>query len=404
MFLRPGYVLHWLTLLPVCVGLISCGGGGDGSSSPGSPTNQIAVVVDAGPAGANVINALYASVTLCVPGSTNCQTIDHVLVDTGASGVRILASKLEPGLLAALPPSTNGALQQPVAQCMQFVSGYSWGSVRTADIKLGGQTASSAMIQVIGDPAVPSVPSACSRTGPAFDTVQSLGANGIIGLSTFAQDCGHYCASIVSNGIYYACTGAACSPIAVPIENQLWNPVALFPANNNGIVVSLPSVPATGALEVKGTLTFGIGTQANNSLGSAIVLTVDSIFGEFGSTVNSTSYPGSFMDSGSNGLFYGSGLFPYCGSFLGFYCPPAPQAQSGVLEGLNGASLAVNFTVGNPESLLASNPAVTADAEIAGPGFGGVDWGLPFFFGRSIYVAIEGRMTPTVDGPWLGIK
>jgi hypothetical protein len=282
MFLRPGYVLHWLALLPVCVGLISCGGGGDGSSSPGSPTNQIAVVVDAGPAGANVINALYASVTLCVPGSTNCQTIDHVLVDTGASGVRILASKLEPGLLAALPPSTNGALQQPVAQCMQFVSGYSWGSVRTADIKLGGQTASSAMIQVIGDPAVPSVPSACSRTGPAFDTVQSLGANGIIGLSTFAQDCGHYCASIVSNGIYYACTGAACSPIAVPIENQLWNPVALFPANNNGIVVSLPSVPATGALEVKGTLTFGIGTQANNSLGSAIVLTVDSIFGEFG--------------------------------------------------------------------------------------------------------------------------
>lgn len=404
MFPRPGYIPYWLTLLFVCLGLISCGGGGDGASSPDTPLNQVAVVVDAGPAGANVINALYASVTLCAPGSANCQTIDHVLVDTGASGVRILASKLEPGVLAALPPSTSGALQQPVAECMQFVSGYSWGSVRAADIRLGGQTASSAMIQVIGDPALPTVPSACRHTGLAFDTVQSLGANGIIGLSTFAQDCGHYCASIVSNGVYYACAGAACSPIAVPIENQLWNPVALFPANNNGVVVSLPAVPATGAVEVNGTLTFGIGTQANNSLGSAIVLTVDPVFGEFSSTVNSISYPGSFIDSGSNGLFYGDGLFPYCGFFLGFYCPPAPQAQSGVLEGLNGARLAVNFTVSNPESLLASNPAVTADAEIAGPGFGGVDWGLPIFFGRSIYVAIEGKKTPALDGPWVAIK
>jgi hypothetical protein len=401
---RPDYILHWLTFMFICLGLISCGGGGDGSSSSGNATNQIAVVVDAGPAGANVINALYASVTLCAPGSTNCQTIDHVLVDTGASGVRILASKLEPGLLAALPSSTNGALQQPVAECMQFVSGYSWGSVRAADVKLGGQTASSAMIQVIGDPAIPAVPSACSQTGLAFDTVQSLGANGIIGLSTFAQDCGHYCASIVSNGVYYACAGASCSSITVPIENQVWNPVALFPADNNGVVVSLPTVAAAGAVEVNGTLTFGIGTQANNSLGSAIVLTVDSIFGEFGSTVNSISYPGSFIDSGSNGLFYGYGLFPDCGYFLGFYCPPAPQAQSGFLVGLNGASVAVDFTVSNPESLLASNPAVTADAEIAGPGFGGVDWGLPFFFGRSIYIAIEDRSTPTVNGPWVGIK
>jgi hypothetical protein len=401
---RPGYIPHWLTFKFICLGLISCGGGGDGSSSPANTTNQIAVVVDAGPAGANVINALYTSVTLCVPGSTICQKIDHVLVDTGASGVRILASKLEPGLLAALPPSTNGALQQPVAECMQFVSGYSWGSVRAADIKLGGQTASSAMIQVIGDPAIPTVPSACGHTGLAFDTVQSLGANGIIGLSTFAQDCGHFCASYVSNGFYYACAGASCSPITVPIENQVWNPVALFPADNNGVVVSLPTVPATGAVEVNGTLTFGIGTQANNSLGSAIVLTVDPNFGEFSSTVNSISYPGSFIDSGSNGIFYGYGLFPDCGFFLGFYCPPAPQAQSGFLEGLNGASLTVDFTVSNPESLLVSNPAVTADAEIAGPGFGGVDWGLPFFFGRSIYIAIEDRNTPTVNGPWVGIK
>ena len=404
---RPAHIPHWLTLVFACLGLISCGGGDGGGTADGSGasgTNQIAVVVDAGPPGVNVINMLYASATLCVPGTTHCQTIDHLLVDTGASGVRVLASALQPDVLAALPASTNGAAQ-PVAECMQFVSGYSWGSVRTADIKLGGEAASNARIQVIGDPALPAAPSACSSTGPALNTVQSLGANGIIGLSTFAQDCGQFCATQPSNGFYYACAGAAgCSPTAVPIANQVWNPVALFPADNNGVVVSLPAVPSTGAAKVNGTLTFGIGTQANNSLGSATVLTVDATYGEFSSTVNAVSYPGSFIDSGSNGLFYGSGLFPDCSFFLGFYCPPSPQAQSGLLQGLNGATLAVDFTVSNPESLLASNPAVNADAEIAGPGFGGVDWGLPFFFGRSIYVAIEGMSTPTVSGPWVGIR
>ena len=395
---------NWLTFVFACLGLISCGGGGGGSSnSSGNSSNRIPVVVDAGPLGANVINALYASITLCVPGTTNCQTIDHLLLDTGASGVRILASVLQPGLIAALPLSTNGA-GQPVAECMQFVSGYTWGSVRAADIKLGGETASNAMIQLIGDPAFPTVPSACSSTGPGWDTVQSLGAKGIIGISTFAQDCGQFCASQASNGLYYACTGSSCSPIAISIANQVWNPVALFPADNNGTIISLPAVSSTGATQVNGTLTFGIGTQANNSLGSAAVLTVDSTFGEFTSMVSSSTYPGSFIDSGSNGLFYGSGLFPNCSFFLGFYCPLSPQAQTGFLQGLNGANLTVNFTISNPQTLVASNPAVTADAELAGPGFGGVDWGLPFFFGRSIYTAIEGKSTPAGNGPWVGIK
>jgi len=258
------------------------------------------------------------------------------------------------------------------------------------------------MIQIIADPAVPAAPSECSSTGPALNTVQSLGANGTIGLSTFAQDCGQACASQALSGFYYSCTGGRCSPISVSIAKQVWNPVALFTGDNNGTIVSLDGVPATGATLVNGTLTFGIGTQANNALGSTTVLTVDSV-GDFTSSVGSTSYPYSFIDSGSNGLFYGTNLFTLCSSFNGFYCPPAPQAQSGVLQGQNGVNLPVNFTVGNPEQLFTSNPATTADAELAGPGFGGVDWGLPFFFGRTIYTAIEGMSTPTVNGPWVGI-
>jgi Protein of unknown function (DUF3443) len=396
-----------LSVVLASFGLVSCGGGGGGggggtiaSGNPASGANQIAVMVDAGPAGANVINALYASITLCAPGTNSCQTIDHVLVDTGSSGVRILTSALTPGLLATLPQSTNGT-GQAVVECMQFLGGYTWGTIKAADVKVGGETASNAMIQVIGDPAFPSVPAACSNTGPGWNSVSSLGANGLIGISTFAQDCGALCATQAANGLYYGCTGAGCSSTAVAIAHQAWNPVALFATDNNGTVITLPAVASTGATLVNGTLTFGIGTQANNAVGSATVLTVDPNFGEFDSTVDATDYPGSFIDSGSNGFFYGTGLFPDCAVFQGFYCPPVAKPQNGILQGQNGANVPVNFAVGNPELL---NQNVVADAQLAGPGSGGVDWGLTLFFGHTLYTAIEQRNTPAGAGPWVGIQ
>ncbi|HYP68007.1 MAG TPA: DUF3443 family protein [Thiobacillaceae bacterium] len=294
----------------------------------------------------------------------------------------------------------GGSAAKEVAECFQFVSGYTWGSVRSADIKLGGETASNAKIQVIADPAVPAAPNACSSTGPGLNTVQTLGANGTIGLSNFAQDCGQSCASQTQNGFYYACAGSSCSPIAVALANQLWNPVALFATDNNGTILSLPAVSSAGATQVSGILTFGIGTQANNGVGSATVVNVDPNNAEFTAAVGATSYPGSFIDSGSNGLFYGSNLFPLCnGAFSEFYCPPSPQAQNGFLDP-SGVNLPVNFTVSNPQALAA---AITADAELAAPGFGGVDWGLPLFFGRSIYTSIQGMSTPAGSGAWLGI-
>jgi hypothetical protein len=282
----------------------------------------------------------------------------------------------------------GGGAGPVVAECVQYVIGYNWGSVRRADIKLGGETASNAMIQVIADSAVPAAPSTCSMGFPAQNSPQSLGANGSIGISNFAQD----------YGSYYSCTGGTCAPISVSIAKQVWNPVALFAGDNNGTIISLPTVSSSGATQVNGTLTFGIGTQANNSVGSATVITVDSTYGEFSSSVNGTAYPGSFIDSGSNGLFYGTNLFTLCPPSSDFYCPPSPQAQNGFLDP-NGVNLPVSFTVSNPETLAAT---IAVDAELAGPGSGGFDWGLPFFFGRNIYTAIEGTNI-TASGIWVGI-
>ncbi len=82
--------------------LTACGGGGGGGSGIASSNslaaNAMRVTVDAGPAGTNYnVNRLYADVTICQAGNSRlCQTIDHVLVDTGSTGLRVLSTVLNP--------------------------------------------------------------------------------------------------------------------------------------------------------------------------------------------------------------------------------------------------------------------------------------------------------------------
>ena len=129
---------------------VSCGGGGGGASvvatpAPSTPTNEVAVIVDAGPNN-NSVNTLYTTVTVCVPGSTtSCQTIDHIQVDTGSNGLRLLASVLTLNLQGATASDGNS-----LVECTQFVDGYSWGPIALADIQVGGEAASSVPVQVIG--------------------------------------------------------------------------------------------------------------------------------------------------------------------------------------------------------------------------------------------------------------
>jgi hypothetical protein len=55
----------------------------------------------------------------------------------------------------------------------------------------------------------------------------------------------------------------------------------------------------------------------------------------------------------------------------------------------------------HPVALFGSNN--TAFSNLAGPSIGptNFDWGLPFFFGRSVYTAIEGRSTSAGFGPYV---
>ena len=269
--------------LALCSLLTACGGGGGSSANANafvsnrafiasSAPNVQPIVVSTGPTG-QAVNMLLTSVTICAPGdASNCQTIDNIQVDTGSSGLRILSSALSPSL--ALTQQTNGS-GQPVAECMEFADGHTWGPIKIADIQIAGEAASSVPIQVFGDSTYSTVPTVCQNSGREEDTQASFYANGVLGIGLDQNDCGSLCQNI-SGTFYYACpTSTTCQKATLNPERQVQNPVALFPVDNNGVIIQLPSVPDWGSPGESGVLVFGIGTQTNNGLGSATVITVD---------------------------------------------------------------------------------------------------------------------------------
>src|SRR5665213_2534785 len=164
---RMGLLLGIVGLVTGCGGgnsnggVFNFGGGNNGGTGTGNGNgaNTLAVTVDGGPVAAGgTVNTLFTTVTICAPGSTSeCQTIDHVQVDTGSTGFRVIASVLGNGLTAGELPQAGDGNSNALDECVQFADGYSWGTVRTADLIIGGETAAAVPIHVIGDAAAPAV-------------------------------------------------------------------------------------------------------------------------------------------------------------------------------------------------------------------------------------------------------
>lgn len=383
------------------------GGCGGGSSNNGSnksvppASNSATIVVNAGPTG-NYANGLFTTVTICAPGTSTCQSIGGILVDTGSFGLRILSSALNASMSSALSPEkdSNG---NTIVECAQFSDGITWGPVDTADVKMAGEQASALPIQIIGSPAFSSVPGGCSSAGAPEDTLQSLATNGILGVGNFVQDCPACGPGAVNNpGLYYGCIGSSCQVITVSLAQQVANPVASFGADSNGVIVELPATSSTNS--VTGSLVFGIDTKDNNGLGSAQVLTIDPNTGNISTTFKGKTYTNSgFLDTGSNGFFFlgstESGL-PTCPKpATGFYCPASLTNLTATNTGTNKASSNVKFSIDNADSLFA-NGANSVFPTLGGPLSGLFDWGLPFFYGRNVYVAIFGASTSGGVGPF----
>ncbi len=369
-------------------------------AADGGVINVAPVIVDQGPPGTQAVNVLYTTITICRPGTTVCQTIDHVEVDTGSVGLRIISSVLDASLML---PQQNATSGDPLVECYQYADGYTWGPVVTADVQIGGEIAAGLPIQIAGGASSTPTPSACSSAGTEEDSVVSLGGNGIIGIGFQTADCGIACinpnAPLV--GSYYSCAGSTCTPTAVPIANQLPNPVTLFAQDNNGVAIRLPAIDPNGAASVTGSLIFGIGTASNNDLGAAQVITINGNTGAFTTTYGTQTLTASFIDSGSVCYSFPDSTIPQCtGNQTAFYCPATTLNLTATNTGMNAVNITTPFTVANATTLYGSGNAAFDDLAITAFTPGYFDWGLSFFYGRTVFTAISGAATPGGAGPY----
>ncbi len=363
--------------------------------------NVTTITVDSGadPASFTSVDAAFTSVTICAPSNpTLCQTIDHVLVDTGSYGLRLVYSTLSSQMAAALSTQTSG---NTLVECTTFVDGYTWGPLRQVNFSIAGESVSNMNMQVIGDPAFSNlVPSECASTGPAENTVDAFGSNGVIGVGLFANDCGNCATQNV--GAYFTCSSSSCTDTLVSAAQQVNNPVSQFTRDNNGVVIQLPAVSPSGENTVSGYMIFGVNTLSDNALGSASVFQMDES-GNFTTVYSGSSMPNSFIDSGSNGLYFPNQTgISTCSD--GFYCPNSTLSLSAIMQGVaNKVSGVANtqtipFTIGYADNVTGS---VSVDFGAPNSDSTSFDWGLPFFFGRNVYVVQDGKTANGQTGPFV---
>ncbi|MEM5343491.1 DUF3443 domain-containing protein [Paraburkholderia azotifigens] len=418
--------LKWiLAISGLCVALAGCGGGGgssnastssatttpavstafaDATATPvasGSP-NTVPITVSSF---SSVRNFPMVSVKVCGPGSggvgTTCSTIDNVLVDTESFGLRLFASVIPGNTSAALTRETQGG--QPVAECVSFGSGNTWGTVQKADLVMSGELASTLPIQVIADPTlaatIPTGTNGC-LTGDDMSTPSTLGANGILGIGTSPNDCGVDCQNSIVAGAYYLCPSTTCSVAQVAVTDQVTNPVRKFPVDNNGVIVEMWQVPDTGAAKGTGTLVFGIDTQSNNALGgTGATILPTNIWGDMDAVFEGRSYSKTaFFDSGSSGLYFQSTTLSKASN--GFYTPAAPTGLTAVFTAASSAKATIQFNVSNGVTLLNSGNYAFNNLGVAM--FNALDIGMPYFYGRHMYYGISGMSAAAgVVGPYV---
>jgi hypothetical protein len=375
-----------------------------------------------------LVNGIFTNINVCQHGTTTCVAIDNVLVDTGSIGLRIISSALGPVKLSQILQNGNALLE-----CIQYGdTSYSWGPMQLGDVQIAGEQASNIPIQVLGATNL-AAPSTCltNPVNPSLpgnppgneDTLQSLGANGILGIGDAIFDCGSFCTKNATGTGYFTCPNGSCAEVAVATGSQAVNPVAEFNSpDKNGVMITFPAVGATGATTLSGTMNFGIGTQTDNALGNVTLYAMDAC-GDFPNvTFNGISYSdsscttgsgtsfGAFLDTGSNALYVldantlsSFGIFdcPSSSNVSGFYC-----VTGGGTVTLSGISLVGNGNVGagtislniaDAVTLVKTNNAVfnnLGSDSGSSPATDFFDLGSPFFFGRTVFIGIAGEPVP----------
>jgi hypothetical protein len=231
-----------------------------------------------------------------------------------------------------------------------------------------------------------------------------------------ALDCGLTCLTNAYPGgyvVYYSCPsgGAPCQPAGLPAASQVGNPVTAFAVNNNGTMIVMPPLPELGAKVARGRLVFGIGTQSNNQLPPAArMYRVDANpasanYLYVGVQAAGRSYPQSFIDTGSNAYFFDDPNVPHncnvtTGQQGGWYCPTTTWRQTAVMTDAAGAQGSFDLAVASADTLFtAGGSAFSNLGGTSGQAADTFSLGLPFFFGRTVFVSIwQQRLSE--NGPW----
>jgi hypothetical protein len=404
--------LHVATAMIASLAVACVGGNGTTAVPGGAPkvANTVPLTVDAGPAGTGAINHAYVTVKVCTPASTtHCASIDHVLVDTASWGLRLVNSVLAMTTVS-LSPETD-ANGHNIEECATFGGGQTWGPVALADVTLAGESAANVPVQIMDDSlSFAPPPSSCGANGTLINSVSGFDANGVLGIGVFAQDCGVMCTnSATPLAIYYGCTsgsGGSCAAENVALSQQVTNPVWMFSADNNGTIIDLPNLQnANGDPSVQGSLIIGLNTQTDNMLppvGLTVLGTNSS--GDFTANYNgsNTALP-SWIDSGADAFDFDDATIGVCNgpAFVGYYCPataPLPRSAVNTGIGVNSASSTVQFAVADPNTFV---QGASAFANLAGGGGSSTFvWGMPYFYGKKIYVGIEQRTAGIYTGPY----
>ena len=365
----------------------------------------------------------YISVKICSPVNPSiCQIIDHVEVDTGSSGLRIAYTALSPKLrlLKGALPTVSPALGATLTECETYVSSFVYGPIVRADVFIAGEKAANTKLQIFGHPSY-KIPNDCKQQGGLdLHTPETFGANGLIGVSFRVKD---------DYAMYYNCRT---SNPALCVPNQTFpgipNTVTQFSKDNNGVVLSLPTLPTPDSPSpVTGTLKFGVSTQSNNTPGANTLALVNDgtpsdRSGTFDAKVGSAWYMG-YIDSGTDVVYFFDDLnsalkaCPRNGPYAGLYCPATPQNLIFDLAdtGTKKPKGYINYTVADASKVLdSSSIAYTNIGGVSSPSTNldsAMAFGLSVFFGNNMYflfnnqkVANFGTSRSPVTGPMIGIE
>jgi hypothetical protein len=381
------------TLMPYGTATTGCGNATEIGTSNVAP-----LYVDGFPCQPSVYpswNEPYTNIKICEPNSTtNCQVIDHVIVDSGSDGLRFMEGVIKSSLLKHLP--VVGVKGKIITECETYVDSYTYGPLLYADVYFGGKVLKKFPLQLASNAYTP--PAECQdEGGEKTNTAALFGGNGLVGVAFPLTDVTPY----------YVCesNGSDCADFNYA---GLPNLVSVFEKDNNGAVITLPSVASRGSsTPVMGSLIFGVGTESNNKPPAGTkALKNDLSFGEFDVELGSNKAK-AYIDSGTSNLVV-NGDWTQCSAstgLQGFFCPSKNEALSMGVSSIGKTTPAyhIGLTIGNANTLLNNGDVAYDDIAqyVSSSASAGGDYalGLTAFFGRTMYFVFNGKSSDLGTGP-----